>query len=58
MSDFIQFFFIILHGHIDGHINLGFYSIAVLFQGSNYIFQRWIFELFMQIKVIEKSNMI
>ena len=28
MSDFIQFFFIILHGHIDGHINLGFYSIT------------------------------
>ena len=46
--------------HIDGHIiyNLGLYWINFLVQGSNYIFQRWFFEFFMQIKVIEKSKII
>ena len=48
---------VILHGHIDAHINLGLYSIIFLFQGSNYIFQRWFFKFFMEIKVKEKSKM-
>jgi hypothetical protein len=62
MSDFIQFFLLFsispFLGHIDGQINLSFYSVTFLFQGSNYIFQRWFFEFFMQIKVIEKSKTI